>query len=356
MKSLLTATLLLLLNGSLFAQYKLTGTVNDQQNLPLPYSGVILSDLTRSKNQTTTTDSSGIFIFKNLKAGKYQLSSSYIGFQKNSIDLTLSADTSIKIVLQSLNNQLSEVTVTGGKPAALINNTEKLTYNVSSSITATGTDGLTAVSQIPGVKVSNNEISSAGKGQLKVMVNGQVIQLAGLDLMRYLKSMSANQISKIELIKNPSASFDADGNAGLINILTKQSKKQGYSGNLQLNGKHWLHDQKTIYGTSNFYALNGSANLNYNSEKLSVYSSVNLDKDHHLEGFQTDLYYPKQTWLQTDTGDYTYHNINVIAGADYKLSSKTTIGLSYLGGRGVYDGADHVNNPIYNIAEIWTRL
>lgn len=348
MKSILTATLFLLLSGSLFAQYKLTGTVNDQQNLPLPYSGVILSDLTRSKTQTITADSSGIFIFKNLKKGKYQLSSNYIGFQKNSIDLLLSADTSIKIVLQSLNNQLNEVAISSGKPAALINNTEKLTYNVSGSVTATGTDGLTAVSQIPGVKVSNNEISSAGKGQLKVMVNGQVIQLAGLDLMRYLKSMSANQISKIELIKNPSANFDADGNAGLINIVTKQSKKQGYSGNIQLNGKHWIHDQKTIYGTSNFYALNGSANLNYNSEKLSVYSSVNLDKDHHLEGFQTDLYYPKQTWLQTDTGDYTYHNINLIAGADYKLSPKTTIGLSYLGGRGVYDGSDHVNNPIYN--------
>ena len=132
-------------------------------------------------------------------------------------------------MLQSSNNQLSEVTVTAGK-TTLVNNTEKLTYNVSNSITATGTDGLTAVSQIPGVKVSSNEITSAGKGQLKVMVNGQTIQLAGLDLMRYLKSMSANQISKIELIKNPSASFDADGNAGLINIVTKQSKKQGYSG------------------------------------------------------------------------------------------------------------------------------
>ncbi|MGY0040955.1 hypothetical protein [Pedobacter sp. NJ-S-72] len=168
------------------------------------------------------------------------------------------------------------------------------------SVTATGTDGLTAVSQIPGVKVSGNEITSAGKGQLKVMVNGQTIQLAGLDLMRYLKSMSANQISKIELIKNPSASFDADGNAGLINIVTKQSKKQGYSGNVQFNGKHWIHDQKTVYGTSNFYALNGSASLNYNAEKLSVYSSLNLDKDHHLEGFQTDLYYPKKTNLVTN--------------------------------------------------------
>ncbi|QNK61732.1 TonB-dependent receptor [Pedobacter sp. PAMC26386] len=345
MKQIFSVALLLLISSTLSAQIKLTGTVNDNQKLPLPYSGLTLSNLTN--HQTVTSDSAGFFRFNNLKPGKYQLSASYTGFQKNSIDLILSADTSIKFVLQSLNNQLSEVIVTAGKPT-LINNNEKLTYNVSNSITATGTDGLTAVSQIPGVKVSSNEITSAGKGQLKVMVNGQIIQLAGLDLMRYLKSISANQISKIEFIKNPSANFDADGNAGLLNIVTKQSKKQGYSGNVQLNGKHWIHDQRTIYGTSNFYALNGSASLNYNSEKLAIYSSINLDKDHHLEGFQTDLYYPKQTWLQTDTGDYTYRNINIIAGADYKLSPKTTIGLSYLGGRNVYDGSDHVNNPIYN--------
>ena len=347
MKPLITIAFLLLINGSLSAQFKLSGTVHDNLNLPLPYAGVTLSNLSSHQTQTITTDSTGSFIFKQIKSGKYQLSSTYTGFQPVMLILFLRADTLIRLRLIPAEKQLNEITVTAAK-AMLTNHAGKLTYNVSSSITATGTDGLTAVSQVPGVKVSNNEISSAGKGQLKVTINGQLVQLTGLDLMRYLKSMSASQISKIELIKNPSASYDADGNAGIINIVTKQSKKQGYSGNVQFNAKRWIHDQKTIYGTSNYYALNGGANLFYNSEKLSVYGNLNLDQDHHLEGFRTDIYYPKQTWLQSDTGNYTYKNINLIAGADYKLSPKTTIGFSYLGGRNVYDGSDHVNNPVYN--------
>lgn len=347
MKLFITAILLLVINTTLLAQVKLSGTVNDAAQLPLPHSGITLVNLSTSQKQSLTTDKNGAFTFSNLTTGNYLVSTSFTGYHKNEINIQISRDTSIKIILKQANTSLDEVNVVANK-STLENNAEKLTYNLSNSISATGADGLTAVSQIPGVKVNNDEISSAGKGLLKVMVNGQLIQLTGLDLMRYLKSMSANQISKIELIKNPSASFDADGNAGIINIVTKQSKKQGYSGNVQASGKHWIHDQRSIYGISNFYALNGSANLNYNSEKVSVYGNLNLDQDHHLEGFQTDLYYPKQTWMQTDTGVYSYRNINLIAGADFVVSKKTSLGFSYQGGRNIYDGYDRVNNPIYN--------
>jgi len=93
---------------------------------------------------------------------------------------------------------------------------------------------------------------------------------------------------------------------------------------------------------------NASLNLNYHAGKWSAYASVNTDQDHELEGFETDVFYPEQTWLQTDTGDYRYHNFSVMAGTDYKINSKTSIGASYLGGRTVYVGSDHVNNPVYN--------
>ena len=347
LKFFAAAIFLLIINTNLRAQVKLTGTVNDASLLSLPNSGVTLINLSNNQKQSLTTDSVGAFTFSNLKGGNYLITASFTGYHKAELNILITRDTTLKIILKQASTVLNEVNVISNK-STLESNAEKITYNVSNSITATGSDGLTAVSQIPGVMVNNNEISSAGKGLLKVMVNGQLIQLTGLDLMRYLKSMSANQISKIELLKNPSANFDAEGNAGIINIVTRQIKKQGYSGNIQTSGKHWIHDQKTIYGVSNFYALNGSGNLNYNSEKVSVYGTLNLDQDHHLEGFQTDLYYPKQTWKQTDTGNYTYRNINLIAGADFIVSPKTSIGFSYLGGRNVYDGSDHVNNPIFN--------
>ncbi|WP_183556927.1 outer membrane beta-barrel protein [Mucilaginibacter sp. SP1R1] len=347
MKLIFTLTLLAVIHCSLSAQIKLTGTIHDPSNHPLAYAGVSLLSTDNHKNQSLQTDSSGSFVFKNLHTGQYTITIASIGYEKYQSQLFVTKDTTVNIVLQTSNTQLGEVVVTA-KKATIENNQEKLVYNVSTSITATGTDVLTALGKVPGIKVSGNEISVVGKGAVKVMVNDRIIQLAGVDLVRYLKSMSANQISKIELIKNPSANYDAEGNAGLINITTKHSSKQGFSGNVQVGDKQSLHSPANVFGTSNYWLASGSANLNYNSNKWSAYTSVNMDHDHELEGFQTDVFYPKQHWLQTDTGNYRGHNFSAVAGVDYKVSPKTTIGISYLGGKSIYDGSDHVNNPVYS--------
>ena len=244
--------------------------------------------------------------------------------------------------------ELNVINVTG-KKAALQVRQDRTVLDLSKSAGATGVDVLTAIGQMPGVRITNTGIAIAGRGSLKVMVNGRLIQLSGTDLLRFLKSMSANQVSKIEVIKVPPASLDAEGNAGLINIVTRRSKQKGFSGNAQASGKHWIHHKAEIYGTKNYYAANASADLNYNAEKWSAYANLNTDRDHHLEGFETDLFYPAQRWLQTDTGNYTYRNFNGMAGIDYKLRN-ATVGLSYAGGRSVYDGSDNVNNPVYNKA------
>ena len=310
-------------------------------------AGVILQNLNSNQKQSAQSDSTGYFSFSNLPGSAYLLTTSFIGYKNSGIHLVLKKDTAINVTLSTSNTQLGEVVITANKPV-VENNAEKLVYNVSSSITASGSNVLTALGQVPGIKVSDNEIAIAGKGAVKVMINDRIIQLDGIDLTRYLKSISANQVSKIELIKNPGANYDAEGNAGLINITLKQSKKQGYSGNIQASGLHWFYDPAVVYGIHNYYDVIASADINYNSAKWSVYASGNLDADHELEGFETDLFYPRQTWKQTDTGNYRHHGYNLVGGVDYKLSPETTIGLLYQGGQSTYDGSDHVNNPIYN--------
>ncbi len=345
MKFIFTLLFLVIINNTIWAQIKLSGTVSNTTKTPVAFAVVTLSG-NNTSGQTLQTDSAGSFSFNNLKAGNYQLSISFTGFGQSVIAVLLNHDTTLQIVLKPSNTQLGEVSVTASK-ATIENSTEKTVYNVSSSITANGSDALTAIGKIPGVRVNNNEIGIAGKGQVKVMINDRIVQLDGVDLTRYLRSLSANQISKIEVIKNPPAQYDADGNAGLINITTKQSKKAGLSGNVQVSDKQWLHNPANVYGTSNYWVLNSSANLNYNSRKFSAYGSLNWDGDHELEGFETDVFYPTQTWKQTDTGDYRMHNVSYVAGFDYKLSPKTTFGASYIGGSNSYDGSDHVNNPVY---------
>lgn len=350
MRSIFTFLTCLLLQLNLHAQIKLTGTITDDASKhALSFSSVSIINLADQKKISTQTDGEGRFKFDQLSVGQYLLSASFSGFQPFENKLTLNADTTLNIALQASNTQLGEVVITASKPV-IQNNQEKLVYNVSASVTATGSDALAAIGKVPGIKVSGDDISIAGKGLVKVMVNDRIIQMAGTDLVHFLKSMSANQISKIELIKNPSAAYDAEGNAGLINITTRHTTQHGFSGNVQFNDRRWLQSPATVYGNSNWWLAGGSANLNYNSDKWSAYGSLNIAADHELEGFETDVFYPKQSWMQTDTGDYKMHNYNIVAGVDYKLSSKTTIGISYLGGREVYIGSDNVNNPIYNRA------
>ena len=244
-------------NCNLLAQINLSGSVKDSLDNPVGNASVSLLNSTNKEALFTQTDTTGHFSFKELKTGSYILKVSEAEYQKFQTAFILVKDTALGIVIYHFSAQLSEVLVTA-KKTTIKNNLQELVYNVSNSITATGGDALTAISEIPGVKTGNDEISIAGKGAVSVMVDGNIIQLAGIDLVRYLKSISSNQISKIELIKNPSAGYDAAGNAGIINIITKRSNKKGYSGNMQLSGLHWLHHPSVVYGTSNYWAPRNS--------------------------------------------------------------------------------------------------
>ena len=338
---------ILLFHGQLYAQIRLAGTITDTQRIPLAYAAIELKSAQDKELRTLQADSSGRFIFQNIRPGEYLAAVSFTGYAPSALHLFLSRDTTLQIILRPSDSLLHEVFVTANKPA-IEDNFEKTIYHVSTSIAAKGSDALTVIGQIPGVRISGDGVSLAGKGMVRVMVNDRMIQLSGTDLTRFLKSLTASRISKIELIKNPSAQYDADGNAGLINIVTKQGGGAGFSGDLQFSDRRWLHQPARVYGTTNYWMADGSLNLNYHGGKWSAYASLSTDQDHELEGFETDVFYPAQTWMQTDTGDYRYHNFSVMAGADYKINSKASIGASYLGGRTVYIGSDHVNNPVYN--------
>lgn len=242
-----------------------------------------------------------------------------------------------------IDTNLKEIEIIAVK-STVKNNSDKLIYNVATSITATGTDALNALSKIPGIKIGDAAIGIAGKGNVRVMINDQIVQLSGIELTRYLKTIPAGQISRIELIKNPGANYDAEGNAGLINIITKKSNQQGYQVNIQTSGKKWLHNPAKVYNTRGYQAGNLAGDISYNSSRLSARAGINFDRSHLLEGFRTELSYPQQAWMQSDTGDYKYRNLSYEAGLDYKLSSKASIGVNYMGGKNTYEGFDHVYN------------
>ncbi len=341
--------LFLLITSStfLYAQSHISGSIENASHSPISFADVTLKRTNDAIEHIFQSDSSGNFSFNKVANGTYSITITYIGYEPYNLHFDVSHDTSFTIQLQQRSKQLGEVTVAGRK-AAIERTADKVVYHIAGSVTATGSDALQAIGQIPGVRINNNEISIAGKGVTRVMMNNHLIPLQGEDLTRYLKSFSANQLTRIELITNPSARYEVEGNAGLINIITKQSKLQGYSGNIQLTSKYYAPGESSVYGIQTFGEVNGSANLSYNWNRWSVYGSFNHVRDRHLEGFQFDVFYPKQHWLQTDTGLYTHNAFTALAGVDYKVSSSLTIGTSFSGGKDMYDGSDNVRNPVYN--------
>nr|WP_295864771.1 outer membrane beta-barrel protein [uncultured Chitinophaga sp.] len=251
--------------------------------------------------------------------------------------------------------QLSEISIIQQK-ALVERKTDRLIYNVTSSVGAAGANGLEVMARVPGLRVTDNLIAIAGKGAVKVMINGRIIPLAGEDLQRYLKSMSAGEIARVEVITNPSAAYDADGNAGLINIVTRRDRNQGFSGEIQASGKLSDYGFKKLYGVSNYGTMSAGGNFSYNTTKWSLYGNLNYEHGRFLEGFGIDLQYPNRFWSQTDTGNYKIRNLNLVLGTDYKISNRTTIGFNYSGARTAYIGDDHVNNPVFNTSGVMDSL
>jgi len=155
-----------------------------------------------------------------------------------------------------------------------------------------------------------------GKSGVKIYVDGKMLEMDSKDVASYLRSINSNDIEAIEMISNPSAKYDASGNAGIINIRLKKNKKFGTNGNISLGYKQGI----TPKG-------NGSVGLNYRNKKINIFGNLSGDlgvyeNNLFLNRTQNDTIYDQQSKHQNNNKNY-----NVKAGADYFINDKNTIGV-----------------------------
>ncbi|MGH2642905.1 MAG: carboxypeptidase regulatory-like domain-containing protein, partial [Chitinophagaceae bacterium] len=331
-----------------YAQSSLKGSIKDNNGRLLPYTTITLVRQHASAPVITQADSLAHFSFTGLSDGQYTLSAYALGYSKHTFTLDIQKDTFVNIILHPLQSNLKGVTVIESKPV-IEQKTDRIIFNVAQSISAAGSNGLDVLKKAPGIIVNEDNVSLAGRGEMAVMVNGQMVHLAGKALTNYLKSFSSSQISKIEIITHPSAKYDAEGNAGLINIITKKSSRMGLSGNIDGSLKRFFYKNQPDYkGIRNYGDIDGSAGLYYNRNKWTVYSNLSYSAGRELWGYGIDVNYPDKNWAMKDTGEYRISTLNVLAGTDYQLNKKTTVGFEYNYIRHIEDGADYVRVPVYN--------
>jgi outer membrane receptor protein involved in Fe transport len=270
-------------------------------------------------------DASGNFVFDKIPGGRYFFitqSMNFVKFQSDTITLTQNLDLG-KINLKRAENALKEVVVTTTKPL-IQQQYDKTVINVANSLTAVGSTALEVLEKAPGINVDQNDnISMRGRQGVLIMIDGKLVPMSGQDLANMLRSMSAEQIEKIDLITNPSAKYDASGNSGIIDIRLKKGNNVGTNGTLALS-----------YGQGMYAKLNPSLNFNSRSKKLNVFGSYNYGyrEDFNDLTIFRSFYTPSKQLTGGNNYDnyfqFAFNNHNARIGADYNLGKKVIIGFT----------------------------
>ncbi|WP_160290191.1 outer membrane beta-barrel family protein [Flavihumibacter solisilvae] len=278
----------------------------------------------------TTTDSTGKAFFTSIPAGFYLLRLTRVNFTGRIIELNHNPQgesaATIRVTLLPLEKAMQEVVVSG-KKNYVRQLADKTVINVDAAINNTGTTALEVLERSPGVTVDKDgNISLKGRPNVMVMIDNKPSYVSGGELATLLGGMSSNQIESIELIDNPSAKYDAAGNAGIINIITKKNRQRGFNGNASLS-----------YGQGRYYKNNNSLGLNYREGAFNFFLnySMNLNRN-YLDMYALRKYYKDDGRLESQMEQPTYmrfkgQNHTIRTGVDYFAGKKTTIGLALVG-------------------------
>ncbi|MCJ8208768.1 TonB-dependent receptor [Mucilaginibacter sp. RS28] len=301
-------------------QFLLKGILKSTDRTDVAGATVILKDAHTArvlKQMATQTD--GAFSF-NLNSSDYVVTVTYLGSVVYVSELVkLSGNTDLGILkINTGAVSLKEVVIksTTNKPAIKIEG-RKLTYNVQSSITAQGSNALEALKKAPGVIVSqDNSITLNGASGAMVMINGKQTYLQPEDLAQLLKSMPSSDLKAIEIIKNPSAEYDAAGTGGIINLVLKKSIAEGFNGSINV-GVAYGHTLKQ----------NTNLALNYRKGKLNLFGNYNHAFGHYAMDYDNDRTTNGKIYLNANHDIDKKRYVGATAGADYAIDSTKTLGI-----------------------------
>jgi outer membrane receptor protein involved in Fe transport len=272
--------------------------------------------------------------------------SQYVGSLTNFLDVGI-------ITLAEETQKLQEVTVTG-KQDAVSDKMEKKVFSVADNISQSGGSVLQAMQNLPGVSVQDGKVLLRGNDKVAVLIDGKQTALTGFGSQSGLDNLPASVIEKIEIINNPSARYDANGNAGIINIVYKKSKQEDWSGKAGLAGglgALWVRNQNLPTIRPQYQAtpkINPSLSLNYRKNKINAYLSADylytetLNKNEFVTRYYNDGTVINQ---QTKRNRNTAFN-TMKGGFDYAIDNANTLTISGLyGTEKIIDNGDE---PFFN--------
>lgn len=310
--------------------FQISGTIADEKDKGLDLALVILLNERDSIIKATYTDQDGSFEFSNIKSGNYVIDIAILGYDSSQKPINVSGnDTQINIGKVSLltSSKLLETVTINAKTPYVERKIDRTVVNVDALIANAGSNVLEALERAPGVSLDQNgAIKLKGRSGVTVFIDDKPTYLSGSELENYLKSLPASTVKQIEIMPNPPAKYEAAGNSGVINIITKRSKTFGFHGNTVVSLQQGRYTRS-----------NNSLNLNFNKNKVSLYANINGGFRNSFQDLNINRYYKNGENVRTSSFAQNSFIVkdgqsgNVKVGLDYYLSDKTTVGISAKG-------------------------
>lgn len=323
------ATLVLLLLSSVMTLAQTTGTLSGtvQQATTGPASFAALKLLRATDSSVVNgaiADEAGRFTFANIPAGDYRVQASFVGtITVNSPVVGVLAGRPAylaPITLRADDQMLGTVTVRAVRPY-VEQQADKTVLNVAANAAAQGKTAYELLQQAPGVVIDpNDNVRMAGKQGVNVYINGKPTNLSASDLANLLRATPAANIATVELIANPSARFDAQGGAGIINIRFRRDKGLGLNGNASVG-----------YAQSDHYRAGAAVDLNYRAKRLNLYGNLSGSDNFQNTRVSIDRNSGGQQFRQRGFDTDATQAIVYRAGADYVFGSNKTAPQHTLG-------------------------
>jgi len=352
----------LLFSLAIVAQSKsvtISGNVKDgTTKTALPYANVII----RSAKDNTPiagaiSNEEGLFTLAAVPSGNYILEASLLGYMSYKQDFYVGSlseflDTG-NIYLIEDTQTLQEVVVEGTRDG-INDRMDKKSYALSDNITQIGGSVLQAMQNLPGITTQDGKVQLRGNDRVMILVDGKQTAMTGFNGQYGLDNIPASAIERIEIINNPSAKYDANGNAGIINIIYKKNKDEGFNGKVGIGsgyGALWQR-KANLPGVRPQYQLtpkiNPSLSLNYRKKKINAFFqgdylyTETLNKNE----FVTRTYNDGTIINQQTKRNRNTHFTTFKTGLDWEYNSRNTFSFSALFGSEKI--LDHGDEPFFN--------
>ena len=309
----------------LSAQNELTGKLIDSEGLPVEFANVAIYNSSDSAMlKVEYSDLSGEFTFKDISVNSIFLSVTFVGYDElkvDEIDFSESPKVDLgKLTILPTSIELQEATITAQRALVEVK-PDRTVFNVQGTINSVGSDGLALLRKAPSVTIdNNNNINVLGRSGVLVYVDGKRLPLAGDELSGYLESLTAEQIDRIDIITNPGAKYEAEGNAGIIDIRLKKNENHGLNGSVNSTFSRGRHSQFNTGLTSNY--RNSFVNIYSNIGYADRRSFNDMDFVNYLNGIVT----VEDNDLLADRD-----NMNLRVGSDFFVGKNHTIGVLFSG-------------------------